>query len=470
MDFSKIIEQHEQSDFYKWAKWGDDYFKGDNTAIKERKKQCYLGGLMEDPYKANHRLGSLYNRILVKQLVNYLLGNGIQFKSDADIIPLQDTLGKKFNKLTRQCSETAGKLGLSWVQPYIEKGELKFKQIPSMQIVPIWNEYDHDDLDAVIRFYGVSKTVKNKEIELRRIEYWTDTDVTYYIETNKESNKYILDTSYETNPQPHYKLIDIVNNNVISTRGIAWGKVPFIPLWWNDEKQNQLYTIKQWIDIYDITCSDFANNIDDFQDVYWILKNYGGQNLDEFMNEIKRLKTIKVGGDGEASAQTIQIPTEARSTFLKLCNDAIYKFGQGVDTSAVGDGNITNVVIRSRYADLDLKANEFETQLDEWFEGVLYFVNEWHKLKGLQQYADISLIFDRSMIINELEVMDAVSKQKGIVSDVTMLENHPLVENVDIELERLEAQAQANPIKLDDAGVEDIDNDEEAEKINEENE
>jgi hypothetical protein len=44
--------------------------------------------------------------------------------------------------------------------------------------------------------------------------------------------------------------------------------------------------------------------------------------------------------------------------------------------------------------------------------------------------------------------MDMVSKQKGIVSDVTMLENHPLVDNVDDELVRLEEQNVMNPISL----------------------
>jgi SPP1 family phage portal protein len=335
-----------------------------------------------------------------------------------------------------------------------------------MQCIPIWNECDNDDLDAFIRYYGVSVDVGNKTVELKRIEYWTAIDVTYYIETKEGSNKFVLDNSYEINPKKHYQLIDMVNGNIIEANGISWGKVPFIPLWWNDEHQNQLYTIKQWIDIYDITCSDFANNIDDFQDVYWILKNYNGQNLDEFMAEVKRSKTIKVGGDGDASAQTIQIPVEARNTFLEIANKNIYKFGQGFDNNATGDGNITNVVIRSRYADLDLKANEFETQLEEWFEDILYFVNEWHKLNGTEIYEDIDLILDRSMIINELEVMDMVSKQKGIVSDVTMLENHPLVDNVDEELERLDEQAKANPVSLDTVLINDSTTDQEDDEQN----
>ena len=155
--------------------------------------------------------------------------------------------------------------------------------------------------------------------------------MTYYIQSGKESSKYAIDSSFEVNPAPHFNRLQMVNGNNTGAQGLSWGRVPFIPLWWNDEKQNQLYTVKNWIDIYDITASDFANNIDDFQDVYWILKNYNGQDLGEFMNEVKRLRTIKVGSDGDASAQTIQIPTEARQAFLQLARTEIFKGGMGVD-------------------------------------------------------------------------------------------------------------------------------------------
>ena len=150
MDFNKLIEKHKDSEAYEWAVWGRDYFRGDNTNIMARAKKCLIDcAVMTDPFKANHRLGSLYNRILVKQLVNYLMGNGIQFKSDEDIEPLIDTLGRDFQRLARQNAEQAGITGLAWLMPYVNKGKFKLKKIPFEQVIPIWNEYDSMQLDSI---------------------------------------------------------------------------------------------------------------------------------------------------------------------------------------------------------------------------------------------------------------------------------------------------------------------------------
>ena len=188
-----------------------------------RAKKCLIdGAVVTDPFKANHRLGSLYNCILVKQLVNYLMGNGIQFKSDEDIEPLIDTLGRDFQRLARQNAEQAGITGLAWLMPYVNKGKFKLKKIPFEQVIPIWNEYDSTQLDAVIRYYTVTKNDGKKDSDVIRVEYWTDRDLTYYIQSGKESSKYVIDSSFEMNPAPHFNRLQMVNGN--NTRAIVTGK------------------------------------------------------------------------------------------------------------------------------------------------------------------------------------------------------------------------------------------------------
>lgn len=449
----KYIEQFEESEFRQWMIDGQRYYDGNNTAIMERKKQCYVGGgLVDDPFKANHQLGSLYNRILVKQLTNYLLGNGITYQTDMDLDDLIDTVTNRFDKLVKGLADEAGAKGVAWLHPYIDNGTLKFKRFPAEQIIWIPNADDNEELDAVIRYYTVEVMVGNTPKKFRKVEYWDKDTVTYYIETAPDSCKYRLCNELEEpyNPMPHLQTAQSVNGNVLKVTGQGWGKVPFIPMWWNEQHYNQLRTVKRWIDIWDITASDFANNIDDFQDVYWILKNYNGQNVNEFLTDLKQFRALKVGEGGDAKAETLQIPVEAREKFLQLANDAIYKFGMGVDTAAVGDGNITNVVIKNRYTALDLKASEFQGMIEVWFDDLMYFVNEWHKRTGKTVYNDIIPVFDRSIIINKIEIMESIIKQKGIISDMTLLENHPLVTDVDTEVERLKEQADDNPVSIPD--------------------
>jgi SPP1 family phage portal protein len=168
------------------------------------------------------------------------------------------------------------------------------------------------------------------------------------------------------------------------------------------------------------------------------------------MEQVKQMKTLRVGEDGDARAETIQIPVEAREKLLNILNDKIFLFGQGVDINKVGDGNITNVVIKSRYANLDLKADDFEGQIEDFFEQLLYFVNYWHAMNGLTVYDDVTVVLDRSMIINSNELMDTLKNQKGIVSDVTIWENHPLVADVEQEIDRMKEQ---ETIDLDNIGA-----------------
>lgn len=459
MDIGKILEKHEHSDFYEWMKLGERYYEYENIEIEKRKKQyCTKEGLRDDPYKANHKLKSGHTRFLVKQLTAYLLGNGITFNSDQDTEDLMQTLGKKFDKYIKSCSNETGAKGVSWTHPMItDDGKFKLKRIPAEQIVPVYDE--NEELAMILRYYNVSKDNKT----LIKVEVWDSEQVTYYIQEAPTSQKYRLCTAEEEqkNPLPHIMKTLSVNGNVVGQEGYGWGKVPFVPLWFDDDKFNQLRSIKSWVDMYDITSSDFANNIDDFQDVYWIVKNYGGQNLSQMLEEVKKYKVVGLDDDGDAKAETTEIPTEARGKMIELTEANIYKFGQGVDHNKVGDGNVTNVVIRNRYVPLDLKADDFQGQVEEYIDELMYFVNIYNKQVGKTVYENVTPIFDRSLIINKQEIMESLSKQRGIISDITLLENHPLVEDVEQEIERLEQQLGINPILL--GGETDVDAEEDGE-------
>lgn len=80
-------------------------------------------------------------------------------------------------------------------------------------------------------------------------------------------------------------------------------------------------------------------------------------------------------------------------------------FGMGFDPTRVGDGNITNIVILSRYSLLELKANKLqprlEALLDEIVEVVLAEINAEEGTD--YQLKDIEYDFKRSVMTNESE-------------------------------------------------------------------
>ena len=53
---------------------------------------------------------------------------------------------------------------------------------------------------------------------------------------------------------------------------------------------------------------------------------------------------------------------------------------------------------------------------------------------------DIVILLNNTMIANDSEVADIIQSSKGLLSDKTLIENHPFVDNVSSELERIKSE------------------------------
>ena len=111
------------------------------------------------------------------------------------------------------------------------------------------------------------------------------------------------------------------------------GEIPFVPFYNNRSHSGDLSMVKDLIDQYDLVVSGFANDLADIQEVIFVLRNYGGEDLNTFLSELKRYKAIKVEGDslsaGGVETMSIEIPIEARVKFLEILKRQIFISGQG---------------------------------------------------------------------------------------------------------------------------------------------
>jgi len=332
-----FINDFEGSDSREEMVNGEAYYRSKNIAILDRNMWIYTeeNGIpikIKDPYKANNKLPSGYMKILVNQKLNYSVGKDIALKTigDDDNAILLDILGKDFSKKLKQIGKEACKKSVGWGHVYInDNGEFKIKLIPSEQVIPIYSMYDDEVLEKIIRYYSVTTSNSNNEIiQVNRVEIWDKEMVTYYQQNsetleydllNKEEMFNIFGRNY-TNPKYHFQK-DLKYGNVITTtEGLSWGEVPFVPLFNNDEEQTDLEGIKQFIDAY----------------------------------------------------------KEA----LQRLEEDIFKFGMGVNPDKIASGNITNVVIKARFANLDLKANDFEQEIKDFINKLMVFVNRYLELNN----------------------------------------------------------------------------------------
>lgn len=160
-----------------------------------------------------------------------------------------------------------------------------------------------------------------------------------------------------------------------------------------------------WSEIGDVITGAYTNNLKDFDTPLYVVKGFQGDNLDELQQNLKTKKIVGTDSEGDVEVRTVDIPYQARKTKADEDEKNIYRFGMGFNSSQVGDGNITNIVIKSRYALLDLKANKLERRLKKMLKQLLKVVlDEINQQNGTgYQISDVKFEFTRSIMMNESE-------------------------------------------------------------------
>lgn len=318
--------------------------------IKKKLRYYYEGGIRKvDTDKPNNRISHNWHKLLVQQKTQYLVGKPITFNAeDENFLKLvNDFVNEEFDDVLNQLLKNASNKGREWLHPFVdEEGKFDFIRIPAEEVCPVYDTTKKRNLLYAIRYYDI-KTIDDKFI--RKVELYTDQQIFYYV---MHDGELVLDFEYKRNPESHFYL---------GETGYGWGRVPLIEFKNNDEGVSDLVFYKDLIDQYNNTISNNANTFDEMQDVIYELKNFGGQDLGEFMTNLKHYKAVEVGEDGGLELKTVDVPIDSANTHLDRLEENIYRFGQGVNNNPDKVGNSpTNVAIKNLYSLLDLKANEAE--------------------------------------------------------------------------------------------------------------
>ena len=216
--------------------------------------------------------------------------------------------------------------------------------------------------------------------------------------------------------------------------------IPFFRLDNCRKKFSGLKPIKALIDDYDLMSCGLSNNLQDASEYLVVVKGFEGSGLDELIQNVKAKKHIGVGEGGDIDYRTVDVPYEARRTKLELDEKNIYRFGMGFNSAQLGDGNVTNVVIKSRYALLDLKCNKLEIRLKQFLRKILAVVlKEINEREGTDyQQKDVYFVFEREVMTNasdnaQIEKTDAETEQVKIntlLNLASVLDNETIVQNI----------------------------------------
>ena len=216
-----------------------------------------------------------------------------------------------------------------------------------------------------------------------------------------------------------------------------------------------------------VMISDFENNLqEDARNTILVLKNYDGTNLGEFRRNLATYGAVKVryDGDTKGGVETLNIAVNADNyqTIINLFKKAIVENGMGYDAKDDKlSGTPNQMNIQSMYNDIDLDANDMETELQAAFEELIWFANAHLSNTGVGNFEDeiVTIIFNRDMMMDEASVINNIKNSVGILSTETLISQHPWVDDPAMELDRLEEEKKKEQENYNPFGVQNTPND-----------
>ena len=422
---------------------GENYYKGkqdiqfkQRTAIGDNGKLVVLDNL------PNNKIVDNQYKKMVDQKTNYLVGQPFLIRSENEqfvdaLKPYLQT--KKFFKFLKAVTKDAVNCGIGWVYPhYNEDGEYVITRFKPFEIIPMWADAEHTILDCAIRTYEVVVYEGIEEKVVTKVEIFNP-DGIYYFEL-KDETLIPEDPFY----QPYFTVTD--DEGV--EHGFNWDKIPLIAFRFNEDEVPLITRCKSMQDGLNKIESQWQDQMEeDPRNTIMVLVNYDGQNLGEFRQNLAQYGAVKVrsmdGNHGDVKTLQIQVNAENYKAIIEQFKKAIIENCMGYDAKDDRIGSNANQMnLKSMYSDIELDTNGMETEFQAAFEELIWFLNCHLTNSNVGDFEgeEYEIIFNRDIMISESDVINNIKNSVGILSDETLVAQHPWIDDPDEELERLKKQ------------------------------
>ena len=433
---------------------GDAYYDGKQAILKRKRTVIGEGGELEEVKNLpNNRLIDNQYAKMVDQKANYLCGKPITFdtKNAEYGEALQRAFGHKAQRILRIVAEKALTGGKAWVFPYYTgEGTLTFEMLPAHEVLPFWSDTAHTDLDCAVHFFPIYEyDEKGNESIIEKVEVFHAGGVERFIWKygTLEPDNDAASGSYVTAIDPKTKKPQALN----------WNRIPLVCFKANHRELPLLCRVRCLQDALNLMLSNFVNSMEeDVHNTVLVIHNYDGEDLGEFRRNLATYGAVKVrtteGSDGAVDKLEIEVSAENYKTVMELLKKAIIENARGYDAKDERmNGTPNQMNIRSMYSDIDLDANGMETEFQAAFEDLLFFINAHLANTGEGNFDGevVTVIFNRDILINETEAIDNCGKSKGIISDETIVKQHPWINNPMEELDRIRTERKTEAAEAD---------------------
>lgn len=394
------------------------YYAAKNDAIMNR--------TFADKTKPNSKVAIPYASYIADNFTSYFIGKPVTVNSQNEelLVQMQHILNSNnFDNVNVSIAKDMAIYGYGAELLYInELKQVSFARLDPTTVIPIYSNDISEELLYCIRFYEEQDIITSEVTTY--IEVYTMNEVTTY---KKDKNGTLFLDTIE-----HY-----------------FKKVPIIIYKNNEEVAGDFEKVIPLIDAYDLAMADTSNGIQFFNDCYMLFK--GIDNLEpEEIQMMKENRVIAVtGADGQQADVSFLTKTSndlEMENFKNRLVQEIHKQSKMPNIEEVANkSHVSASAVRMSLLSTEqvvaIKEKGFKKALKHKFELIINVLN---MLGASFNAEEINITFNRN-VPQAIETMaDAVSKLVGIVSKETLLEQLPIVNNVQLELERLEKESSIN--------------------------
>lgn len=414
---------------------GEDYYAGRQKILRKARTVIGENGVLTEVNNLpnNIIIDNQYAK-MVDQKANYLLGKPLTIfcENEEYSKKLNKIFDRDFSRIMKNICEDCLNSGIGWLYLYYDKdGKLCFKSFKPYEILPLWNDSEHTDFECAVRLYEVpiyEEYIKSVEIA----EIYTVNGVQYCCLKDGRLEKTNIIAPYIHIGESKYN----------------WNKIPIIPFKYNNREISLIKRIKPLQDALNMLRSQYIDNMqEDSRNTILVIKNYDGTDLGEFRRNLAQYGAVKVtsidGSEGGIDTLKLEIDSSSFNAVCNMLKDAIIENARGYDARDSRLMNNPNQMnIQSMYSDIDLDANGIETEFHYSLQRLLWFINTHiYNTEGIDYSGErVEFIFNRDMLINESESISNCAASKGIISDESIIAQHPWVMDTKKELKRLEEE------------------------------
>ncbi len=385
-----------------------------------------LNRTFADTTKPNHKIPNSFADYISNISTNYFIGKPVTYNATdesllADLNNIFKYNDEQTTNNTIALNQSIYGYGLEII--YLDNNsDLRFTPVEVENTILIFDNTLENNLIYAIRFFEEMDILTNKTKLF--VELYSELDIKYFVDID---GVLVLQETRE-----HYFKnvpVNIYCNNI--------------------DKNGDFEKVISLIDAYNLAVSDSANERESFNEAYLVFKNSGLD--DKKIIKMKETRNIVIQDSGEDSGADVSFlvkngnPTEAETNKQRIEND-IHKFT--FVNNMAGDAQKSHT--SSAGAQLGLLGLEqimarkeafFRFGLTRRIEIICELLN----IKGNNyNFRDVSIQFTKNIPIDNNLVADTVSKLRGLVSDETLWGMLPMIQDIEVERERLAKQNELN--------------------------